>query len=53
MKGKPRRVRLYAVLLPSRESAKLTREFEEKWSFENLPPRVVATHTYTVVDGVC
>lgn len=53
VKGKPRRVRLYAVLLPSQESAKLTREFEEKWSFENLPPRVVATHTYTVVEGVC
>ncbi|WP_405147327.1 hypothetical protein OG589_07300 [Sphaerisporangium sp. NBC_01403] len=48
-----RRVKLYAVLVPSAESAELTRNFEEKWAFSSIPGRVVATHTFTVVAEPC
>ncbi|MEV7968156.1 hypothetical protein AB0O34_19530 [Sphaerisporangium sp. NPDC088356] len=48
-----RRVKLYAVLVPSAESAELSRRFEEKWAFSALPGRVVATHTFTVVSEPC
>ncbi|MFC4585264.1 hypothetical protein [Sphaerisporangium corydalis] len=53
VEGPGKSVTVYAVLLPLKESAKLSREFERKWSFSSLPPRVVATHTFTVTSGPC
>ena len=40
-------ITLYAVLVPDRESARLTDNFHRQYAFRHLPPHVVATHTFT------